>query len=69
MPIKHLQLPLQFLYDSIGDIEEQDKCINWRFQQRFFSPMMPPWGKTLGEEEIEALAMKLRAMCKCTGPS
>ena len=33
------------------------------------SPMMPPWGKTLSEEVIEALAKKLRAMCKCTGPS
>ncbi len=33
------------------------------------SPMMPPWGKTLTEEQIDALVVKLRGLCKCTGPA
>lgn len=33
------------------------------------SPLMPPWGKTLTEGEVDGLVKKLRAMCKCTGPA
>ncbi|OHC75629.1 MAG: hypothetical protein A3G18_00250 [Rhodospirillales bacterium RIFCSPLOWO2_12_FULL_58_28] len=33
------------------------------------SPMMPPWGKTLTDGEIDGLIVKLRAFCKCTGPA
>ena len=31
------------------------------------SEMMPPWGKTLTDEEIEALVGKLRSLCQCEG--
>jgi len=31
------------------------------------SPMMPPWGKTLTEEEVDALVKYLRKLCNCTG--
>jgi cytochrome c oxidase cbb3-type subunit 3 len=31
------------------------------------SPMMPPWGKTLTEEEVDALIVYLRGICKCKG--
>ncbi len=31
------------------------------------SPMMPPWGKTLNNEEIDALVKHLRVLCKCEG--
>jgi len=33
------------------------------------SPMMPPWGKTLNDDEIEALVQYLRQLCDCTGKS
>jgi len=29
--------------------------------------MMPPWGKTLTDAEIEALVGYLRQLCNCTG--
>ncbi len=31
------------------------------------SPMMPPWGKTLTEEEVDALIKHLRVLCACEG--
>lgn len=31
------------------------------------SPMMPPWGKTLSEAEVDALIKHLRKLCKCKG--
>ena len=31
------------------------------------SPMMPPWGKTLNDEEVDALVQHLRKLCNCTG--
>jgi mono/diheme cytochrome c family protein len=31
------------------------------------SPMMPPWSKTLSEEEVDALIAHLRQLCACTG--
>ena len=31
------------------------------------SPMMPPWSKTLSEEEVDALVGHLRKLCACTG--
>ncbi len=31
------------------------------------SAMMPPWGKTLTEEEVDALVKHLRVLCKCDG--
>lgn len=31
------------------------------------SEMMPPWGKTLTEEDITALVGKLRELCQCKG--
>jgi mono/diheme cytochrome c family protein len=31
------------------------------------SPMMPPWGKTLTDEEVDALVKHLRKFCNCTG--
>lgn len=31
------------------------------------SPMMPPWGKTLSEEEVDGLVKHLRVLCKCEG--
>ena len=31
------------------------------------SPMMPPWGKTLSEEQVDALVKHLRKLCKCEG--
>jgi cytochrome c oxidase cbb3-type subunit 3 len=31
------------------------------------SPMMPPWGKTLSEAEVDGLVKHLRALCKCKG--
>jgi len=31
------------------------------------SPMMPPWGKTLTVEQVDALIGHLRAICKCKG--
>jgi len=31
------------------------------------SEMMPPWGKTLSDEDINALIKKLRDLCQCKG--
>ncbi len=31
------------------------------------SPMMPPWGKTLTEEDVDGLVKYLRKLCNCTG--
>ena len=31
------------------------------------SELMPPWGKTLTEEEVDALVQHLRKLCNCTG--
>ncbi len=31
------------------------------------SPMMPPWGKTLTEEEVDSLVQHLRKLCQCEG--
>ncbi|MFQ5623444.1 MAG: c-type cytochrome [Paracoccaceae bacterium] len=31
------------------------------------SPMMPPWGKTLTEEQIDGLIIYLRTLCNCKG--
>ncbi len=31
------------------------------------SPMMPPWGKTLTDEEVDALIGHLRKLCACEG--
>lgn len=31
------------------------------------SPMMPPWGKTLAKDEVDALVKYLRVLCKCKG--
>ncbi len=31
------------------------------------SPMMPPWGKTLNEEQVDGLIKHMRALCQCTG--
>jgi mono/diheme cytochrome c family protein len=31
------------------------------------SPMMPPWGKTLTEEQVDGLIAHLRKLCKCKG--
>lgn len=31
------------------------------------SEMMPPWGKTLSSEDINALVKKLRDLCQCKG--
>lgn len=31
------------------------------------SPLMPPWGKTLNDEQIKALILYLRYLCGCTG--
>ncbi len=31
------------------------------------SPMMPPWGKTLSDEEVDALIAHLRKLCACEG--
>ena len=31
------------------------------------SPMMPPWGKTLSEEQVDALVKHLRKLCNCEG--
>lgn len=31
------------------------------------SPMMPPWGKTLSEEDVDGLIKYLRGICKCKG--
>ena len=31
------------------------------------SPMMPPWSKTLTEEEVDGLVKKLRTLCNCKG--
>ncbi|MBC8269404.1 MAG: cytochrome c [Rhodospirillaceae bacterium] len=31
------------------------------------SEMMPPWGKTLSDEDIDNLVIKLRALCQCKG--
>lgn len=33
------------------------------------SAMMPPWSKTISEEDIKALLVKLRELCKCQGPA
>jgi cytochrome c oxidase cbb3-type subunit 3 len=33
------------------------------------SPMMPPWGKTLSEEQVDALVKHLRKLCNCEGKS
>jgi mono/diheme cytochrome c family protein len=33
------------------------------------SPMMPPWGKTLAKDEVDALIKHLRVLCKCKGKS
>lgn len=32
------------------------------------SSAMPVWGKTLSDEEINALVKHMRQLCKCTGP-
>ena len=31
------------------------------------SPMMPPWGKTLEEADVDALVKYLRQLCACEG--
>ena len=31
------------------------------------SPMMPPWGKTLTEAEVDGLIKHLRKLCACKG--
>ncbi len=31
------------------------------------SPMMPPWGKTLSEEDADSLVIYLRELCQCEG--
>ncbi len=31
------------------------------------SPMMPPWGKTLTEAEVDAMVGHLRKLCACKG--
>ncbi len=31
------------------------------------SPMMPPWGKTLSEAEVDGLVKYLRKLCACKG--
>ncbi|MEN8195390.1 MAG: cytochrome c [Pseudomonadota bacterium] len=31
------------------------------------SPMMPPWGKTISDEEVDALVGHLRKLCACEG--
>ena len=31
------------------------------------SPMMPPWGKTLTEADVDALIQHLRQLCACKG--
>ncbi len=31
------------------------------------SAMMPPWGKTLSDEEVDALIAHLRKLCACEG--
>ncbi len=31
------------------------------------SPMMPPWGKTLTEAQVDSLVKHLRMLCKCKG--
>ncbi|MDP6883762.1 MAG: cytochrome c [Rhodospirillales bacterium] len=31
------------------------------------SPMMPPWGKTLSDADVDGLVKHLRALCKCKG--
>jgi mono/diheme cytochrome c family protein len=31
------------------------------------SPMMPPWSKTLTEEQVDALVGHLRKLCGCAG--
>ncbi|MBL6931814.1 MAG: cytochrome c [Rhodospirillales bacterium] len=31
------------------------------------SEMMPPWGKTLSEADIDGLVKKLRDLCQCKG--
>lgn len=33
------------------------------------SPMMPPWGKTLAKDDVDALIKHLRSLCKCKGKS
>lgn len=33
------------------------------------SPMMPPWGKTLAKDDVDALIKHLRVQCKCKGKS
>lgn len=32
------------------------------------SPRMPPWGRTLDEEQIESLVGEVRRLCSCRGP-
>ena len=31
------------------------------------SPMMPPWGKTLTDEQVDELIKHLRKLCNCMG--
>ena len=31
------------------------------------SPMMPPWGKTLTDDEVKGLIAHLRVLCACEG--
>ena len=31
------------------------------------SPMMPPWGKTLSEAQVDGLIKHLRKLCACKG--
>lgn len=33
------------------------------------SPMMPPWGKSLAKDDVDALIKHLRVLCKCKGKS
>ena len=31
------------------------------------SPLMPPWGKTLSEKQVDGLVKHLRKLCNCKG--
>ncbi len=31
------------------------------------SPMMPPWSKTLTDEEVDSLVLYVRELCQCKG--
>ncbi len=32
------------------------------------SPMMPPWGKTISEDDVKLMIVHLRGLCACEGP-